>query len=399
MSLSLISTQHWDTVTALFTDSQSDIRIISPFINDRPAEHLCDALQRNPNVSCKIITRFYREDFIQGVSSVKAIKNLIESGAEIYALLNLHTKLYLFDGNTALIGSANFTTGGFNFNHELSLLIEGETELFDELNGYFGSLLSQINQSGDYKISLSKAEEEIEAVKQQRQNRRQRGVTHQPNEKKFGATVNQSHTPDSSNSRPNIDPIQEIVSYRPIDAIDEGIWLKFEGKSSNRFDKYQKYNPIRHISSESIITCFPQNPSGIKNGAYIYMAILTTDHKGRNTPVVMGRGRTLGFEPINKATDSMMRQYPWMHDYPFYINMYNFEYLKCDCRDGISLIDILAEVGASTYPNSRGTSKSLTDLSIVHHRQSHLRITEECKAYIDKEFEQLRKKYGSEIIE
>ena len=31
----------------------------------------------------------------------------------IYALQDLHTKLYLFDESVSIVGSANFTMGGF----------------------------------------------------------------------------------------------------------------------------------------------------------------------------------------------------------------------------------------------------------------------------------------------
>lgn len=60
------------------------------------------------------------------MSSIEGLKKLYEVGAKILALVVLHTKLYIFDDLSAIIGSANFTTGGFYTNHELSVLIDEE---------------------------------------------------------------------------------------------------------------------------------------------------------------------------------------------------------------------------------------------------------------------------------
>jgi hypothetical protein len=62
---------------------------------------------------------------------------MIDSGIKLYAVKGLHTKLYLFDKSDGVLGSANFTAGGFISNVELSLHVEDENELIFNLYNYF----------------------------------------------------------------------------------------------------------------------------------------------------------------------------------------------------------------------------------------------------------------------
>ncbi|MEK4284199.1 phospholipase D-like domain-containing protein [Ureibacillus sp. FSL K6-0165] len=76
---------------------------------------------KNKNLYCKIITRFERKAFIEKSSSLEALKLLIENNVQILALKDLHSKVYLIDGEKCFVGSANFTTKGLTTNHELLL--------------------------------------------------------------------------------------------------------------------------------------------------------------------------------------------------------------------------------------------------------------------------------------
>lgn len=111
MSIELLDINHRDAIIDAFDKAKRQIKIISPFIQESMSKYLVDSTCRG--ISSQLITRFYREDFISSVSSLTALKNLQTAGVEIYALKDLHAKLYLFDDNTAIIGSANFTGGGF----------------------------------------------------------------------------------------------------------------------------------------------------------------------------------------------------------------------------------------------------------------------------------------------
>ncbi len=392
MSIRIISNDHWDTLLDLFEQVDSTINIISPFITNKPTQLLSDILSKNPNVKCNIITRYYRDDFIKGVSQISALQALITAGANIYALKNLHTKLYLLDDQYALIGSANFTSGGFASNLELSLLLENENNIFAELDKYFRDLLSQIIASGDYLLTAQQLEDEQVLVTKLRKSQRDPKIKYS-NEHRFGASI-KSRPPALPNDSP--DTIQAILDSQPKAVINEGIWLKFEGDAKDRYDGNNLYLPTYVDEISSYATFFPANrkPTGIKQNAFIYIAVLTTDNSGRNTPVIIARARTNGYEEGNIATDYMIAQNQWMSIWPNYVRLHNIESLNCNCADGISLMDMLAEVGTSSYPGSKGTSKSLAELSTIHYQKDKLRITEDCMEYLDKRFNELAKKYG-----
>ncbi len=139
MPIELLDLNHRDTIIDAFDKAKHRIRIISPFIQESMTRYLVDSMGKG--ITSQLITRFYREDFIRSVSSLSALKGLQHAGVEIYALKDLHAKVYLFDDNVAIIGSANFTGGGFGNNIELSLYIEDEYDLIQRLSGYFDQLL------------------------------------------------------------------------------------------------------------------------------------------------------------------------------------------------------------------------------------------------------------------
>lgn len=72
---------------------------------------------------------------------------------KMYALQGLHTKLYIFDNESIIMGSANFTFNGFYKNHEFGIFMEEEREFSVECNNYFDGLLKDIKNHGDWEIT------------------------------------------------------------------------------------------------------------------------------------------------------------------------------------------------------------------------------------------------------
>jgi hypothetical protein len=66
------------------------------------------------NISCKIITQPPGLDYITGSVEVDALLTLENKGFSLLYLHNLHAKIYIIDDNIAYIGSANFTSKGWN---------------------------------------------------------------------------------------------------------------------------------------------------------------------------------------------------------------------------------------------------------------------------------------------
>ena len=57
---------------------------------------------------------------------------------------SVHTKLYLIDNRIVILGSADFTNGGLQGNHELSLIATDESQLFQKCDEYFADMRAAI---------------------------------------------------------------------------------------------------------------------------------------------------------------------------------------------------------------------------------------------------------------
>jgi phosphatidylserine/phosphatidylglycerophosphate/cardiolipin synthase-like enzyme len=162
MTVHLIDNNFGDTLYTLLESTRNQVLIISPFISFPTANKFATWLeQTDEDVECTVITRFNREEFIRSASSIKGLERLHQAGARLFALQHLHTKLYIFDQNSVLMGSANFTMGGFFKNHELGVYMEDELGFADQCRDYFGQLLTKIKENGDWEITQDLIEKEI----------------------------------------------------------------------------------------------------------------------------------------------------------------------------------------------------------------------------------------------
>lgn len=83
------------------------------------------------NISIRVITNSIRPCNILSKNRVLA--------KQWQSNKNLHTKLMIIDGTTAILGSHNYTMNAFAKNLELSVIIS-EDEILKKLDAYFSSL-------------------------------------------------------------------------------------------------------------------------------------------------------------------------------------------------------------------------------------------------------------------
>lgn len=391
MSIELLTNDHYPHIENAIMNAKNQIYIISPFIGFNTSKLLCEYLSKQ-NVECTIITRFYREDFLNNASSIKGLDLLKKQGVSIYALKGLHTKLYLFDKNVVVLGSANFTFGGFVLNHELSLFVSDEPELIADINNYYVELLGKIIDCPDSEVTQEIINKEIDMLERLIKNRKGKTIKYK-NDYKFGAELKN----EIQMTEPDI--IESIINQNIIDNSQEGIWLKFEGTGEDRFLPTESYE-ITKINRNKIknLTNFPFYPASIKEGDLIYLCAISWDKNGIATPMVVARAGTIGAKKENKAGKEMLKEYPWMERYPYFIELYNIEIIKTDVQNCISLYNILMEVGSNTYPSTVNKNLTHAELRTRHYQKAYLRITPIAKSYIDSKFNEQIKKYGSSFI-
>jgi len=87
-----------------------EVFIASAFITDVAVEWLESVLPIGASVH--IVLRGKPSDFINGASSISALKKIYSLGWQLGFNENLHTKIYMFDSKTIFVGSANLTSNG-----------------------------------------------------------------------------------------------------------------------------------------------------------------------------------------------------------------------------------------------------------------------------------------------
>src|SRR5437016_3651003 len=79
-----------------------ELFVISPFIKLPSVKRLTAGKEK-----IQVLTRFALSDFFDGVSDLSALRYLLKRGAEVRGIKYLHSKLYVFGQQRAILTSAN----------------------------------------------------------------------------------------------------------------------------------------------------------------------------------------------------------------------------------------------------------------------------------------------------
>jgi len=97
--------------------------LVSPFITKDPLQRLAKRMAAVAQPRIEILTSLAIESLIQGSTDVRAIAEFYRAipSTSVVHLSNLHAKVYVADGQVAIITSANLTTGGLRENYEYEI--------------------------------------------------------------------------------------------------------------------------------------------------------------------------------------------------------------------------------------------------------------------------------------
>ncbi|PKL14702.1 MAG: hypothetical protein CVV52_00570 [Spirochaetae bacterium HGW-Spirochaetae-8] len=388
MSIQLITKTHGCEISDMLESAQKQILIISPFLGEQTCKHLARCLS-NKNLNCRVITRFYREDFIQNVSSLDGLEALLDVGADLKAVIGLHTKLYIFDDYLSLVTSANYTSGGLFSNIELGILIDDESAINECCQKYFEDLWDHIkkfneNNHNSADITRTLIENEKRIINTSSSGRTT--STKNFNKARQGATIDMSTSPDL---------IENALSEQ-IKTEASGImggWLKFESDSSHRHDPETLYNRIPG-SFTFDKTFFPRPPISIKESDKLYITLVSYDEDGVAVPMIIGRTTTSGYCQDYKIMTTENHKYQFLEDYPFYVYIKDLEVINAPVKNGISLHKLYRELNGNAFPNSYGMKIPFEKLRQIHYQKDKLRITMLAVEFLDRELEKLFAKFG-----
>ena len=407
--IELLTSNHFDKIMDLFDGTQKEIKIISPFLSMSMAEKLCKVVTEK-NIKCTFITRIYIQDMLEKANSLDAIELMMKSGIKVYAEKFLHTKLYLFDETEAIVGSANFTCGGFKSNVELSLLLSEETEVITELHSYFDSMIQLLESADNGLVTdelLKKAKDNYYSIYNSKMHEGSGKVS---SLMMYGAALTRkSQTNKTDELKKELDSCKNEKDKDIVNSLFKGleqseqihysynIWLKFDGEGNDRLNADEPF-PMTDVpmnGGTAYLSNYPFKVWSIEEDDHVYFAALTTIKGGKNLPVIVGRGTLAAFTDKNHVDDAMLQLYDWMDRYPWYCIIKECEVLNTTVGNGLPMNMVWEALGSDTYIASFGRKEDIPAVGRKHYQKAHIRLSGNAKDYIDKQFDILAEKYGT----
>ena len=351
-----------ETFSQIIENSSQEIYIISPFIGFNTAELISTVA--SSGVKVILITRFSRQDFYTGVSNIKGLKLIIDSGTEILAVKRLHTKLYIFDKSSIILGSSNFTEGGLSTNIELNVFISDETELVNAALDYFNECYISISKENH--ITSEIIENEINILESLEKTK----------ERKFREDTVLG---EDLKTKKIMDDVERALEKIETDGISTA-WLKFEGFSDSKRDSPDnEINPL--LINGKYKTYFHRKPTGLKTGDVVFIARQSKDREGNNTPLIYGYGFVRAFEEENIRSIEEQNIDENKKRYPFYIYVEKFIFSKNKIGDCLGLKTVFEDIGGSLFPL---TNKDIEyqEFKRKYSQRSHMHISDSAKSYL-----------------
>ena len=319
-------------LTAAILTDPGEVRIVCPFIKIGALD--CLLSHRPDNV--QVITRFNLADFAEGVSDIEALRLLLEAGASIRGIRNLHAKLYVFGTSRAIITSANLTEAALTRNQEFGVVAD-DPAVIAACRDYFDGLWRRA--SGDLSRDMLDSWEETVT--------RYCAAGGRPNRARglrdFGA--------DSELAA------KLPVSLPTVVADADQAFVKFLGEGHNRVS-------ISSTTKEEIketgchwALAYPANrrPRNVEDGAVMFIARLT------NEPDIRIFGRAIGMKhhPVrDDASPEDIARRSWKAKWPRYIRVHQAEFVAGNMANGISLNELMDTLGSDSFaPTQRNAAR------------------------------------------
>ncbi|SDE89045.1 phospholipase D family protein [Rhodospira trueperi] len=326
---------------ALRADANA-LRIICPFIKAGALERL---LRLKP-ARIQVITRFNLADFAEGVSDVPALRILLDAGARVRGIRNLHAKLYLFGASRAIITSANLTKAALDSNHEFGVVAK-DAAVIGACRAYFDDLW----QRGGDDLTASQVDSWTEIVN--RYNALGGRQSNQTPLEDFGAhaSVDPALPVQVPTGAPGV-PLPPAVADAP------QAFVKFLGEGNDR--KPLNITTISEIERAGChwAVAYPANrrPSGVQDDAVIFIARLTRDP---NDIRIFGRAIGMKYQPgRDDATPDDIARRAWKEKWPRYIRVHHAEFVAGTMANGVSLNALMDTLGADSFaPTQRNAAR------------------------------------------
>lgn len=330
------------------------IRIVCPFIKEGAIRGLLG--RRRPR-ALEVITRFNLADFSGGVSDIRALELLLQRGARIRGIKNLHAKMYLFGESRAIVTSANLTDAALSRNHEFGFVVT-EPGAISECRRYFDGLWNRAGQD----LQTQKLDEW-----------NQRVTSHQC----AGGWLGSAGDLGDEGTDLGI-PAAEVAGEPQAASQADQAFVKFFGTSKTRANRQMAVlEEVR--SSDCHLTCaYPpgKRPRIVQDGALIFVARLVSDPND-----IMVYGHAIGVRYVegrDDASEADIQRLPWKQDWPHLVRVHDGVFLRGCLGDGVSLNALMKDLGASVFAATQRNAQAgrgNTDPRRAYLRQAAVELT------------------------
>jgi hypothetical protein len=357
----------------------SSLRIVSPFIKKKAAERL---LEWSGARDIQVITRFNLHDFAEGVSDITALRLLLERGARIRGIRNLHAKLYLFGQSNVIVTSANLTDAAIRRNHEIGT-VGGDPAMMDEARRYFERLWKR----GGGDLAPCRLDGWESRVAHHRAFAAHLAMPERPGE--VSTLRDEGH--DAG--------LRDEAAGPPAWAADaEQGFVKFFGDNLHLAEHTK---PVLEEVSESgshWACTYPKirRPRQVKDGALMFMA-----RRARNPADILVYGHAVGMRHVGErddATPADLLRRPWKENWPRYVRVHHAEFIAGTLGNGVSLHGMMDELGAAAFATTERNAFSgegNTNPRRAYIRQPHVELSQHGIEWLSTEMERSFARHGT----
>lgn len=351
---------------------QGEIGIVCPFIKKGALERL---LKNYRTGLIKVITRFDLRDCAEGVSDLSAMRLLLERGAQVRGVRNLHAKLYLFGTQRAVVTSANLTEAAMVRNHELGFIAD-DTAIVTRCRQYFDNLWGRAGKDLTTQRLAGWEEKLTHHLASGAKPGRPSGLTDEGT--------------DAGAKADNWIPSEWIASA-------EQAFVKFLGEAKNRVPL--TFSTLEEIQRSGChwAVAYPnkKRPTGVSDGALMFIGRLT---KGPDDIRVFGRAIGMRYEPgRDDATAADIALRPWKKIWPRYVRVHHAEFLSGSMTNGISLNELMETLKADAFAaTQRNTAKGAgnTNPRSAYSQQAAVKLSQDGQAWLNQRLESAFRLHG-----
>lgn len=171
------------------------------------------------------------------------------------------------------------------------------------------------------------------------------------------------------------------------------IWIKFEGAQDK--DRMANIHVVTQNGAPWYVLHYSKRPINVNDGDSFFLAEGVIDDQGKRHQIITARGHLYAFNESNYSPDSWIKEHPWIPSHPWYVVIKDCEVLDASIKHGLKLERVISAIGSETYLATSGLDKDYDYLMHLHNRRAHMMLTEASEEFINHQFDNLVKKYGS----